>query len=377
MKTRIALLALSCALLLTACPGGGDGTSKPEPTPGVAFTVVDTIAGQAGVYGSVDGKGSEATFDVPLSLAATQVPGTTGDATLIYVGTSSGKIRYVQVDANGSTVKTALGTGQSGSVDGDPSTARVDSQYGFAVGYSSDASEAYAYWTETSCVVRKLTRAPGDANQRAVTVAGKANACGDADGSSANARFYSPKGIAVNPRTGEVYVGDDENSTIRRISGGTVSTLAGVAGKPGRVDGTGGAARFDSTNGLALDGAGNLYVTETYRVRKVTPSGVVTTLAGDYSGYKDGPGLEARFDGLHGIALDEYGNVYVADTGNHAIRKITPDGTVSTLVGVAGVRGDADGKLSVATFQEPYGLAYFNKRLYVSDRTSQTIRRIR
>jgi len=80
---------------------------------------------------------------------------------------------------------------------------------------------------------------------------------------------------------------------------------------------------------------------------------------------------------LHGIALDEYGNIYVADTKNYAIRKITPDGTVSTLVGVSGVRGDADGKLSVATFQEPYGLAYFNKRLYVSDDTSQTIRRIR
>ena len=103
------------------------------------------------------------------------------------------------------------------------------------------------------------------------------------------------------------------------------------------------------------------------------------TIAGKagQAGYKDGPALDARFAGLEGIALDEFGNVYVADAANHCIRRITPDGTVGTVAGLPTVTGAADGNLSAATFDTPSGLAYYNQQLFVSDSNSQTIRRIR
>ena len=141
----------------------------------------------------------------------------------------------------------------------------------------------------------------------------------------------------------------------------------------------GAAARFSAPRGLAMDRAENLYLTDNTTVRKITPSGVVTTLAGKPNtvGYTDGPALDARFGRLGGIATDENGTVYVADSGNHVVRRITASGVVSTVAGVQSVVGNADGTISAATFDTPTVLAYFNKQLFVSDSSSLTIRRIR
>ena len=312
MFKRISVLTCSSALLLTACPGGGSGT--PTPTPGVAFTTVDTIAGQVGVRGSVDGKGSQATFNYPVGLAATKAAGSTGGEVMLYIAGLNEKIRYAQVGYADNPVGTAIGKGESGSVDGDANTAKVRAPQGIAVGYDSEAYEAFAYWTEDdSCVVRKLTHYPLNGNRKAVTVAGKAYTCGSADGAAANARFNRPDGIVANTRTGEVWVADTGNYTIRRIRGDAVSTLTGAAGQSGSVDGAAGVARFSGPKGLAMDRAENLYVTDYGTVRKITPSGTVSTLAGKSGvfGDKDGPALEARFGRLAGIALDEFNNVYV------------------------------------------------------------------
>jgi len=346
----------------------------------VAFSAVDTLAGQYGVRGGTDGKGSDATFNYPVGLAVTGAAGATNGEALLYIAALNEAIRYEQVGYADNPVGTAIGNGNSGSVDGTPTTAQVRAPQGIAIGYDSDAYEAYAFWTEDdSCVVRKLTRYPLNGNRQAVTIAGKAYSCGTGDGPASSARFNRPEGILANRRTGEVFVVDSGNYTLRRIYGPTVTTVAGVSGQSGSSDGAGASARFRYPHSIAMDTQENLYVTDGYTVRLVTPAGVVTTFAGkgDESGYKDGPAADARFGNLQGIALDEFGNVYVADPDNHCIRRITVDGTVSTLTGVSTVAGAADGNLAAATFDTPTGLAYYNKQLFVADTDGQTIRRIR
>ncbi|MBT5582053.1 MAG: hypothetical protein HOJ56_17230, partial [Acidimicrobiaceae bacterium] len=128
---------------------------------------------------------------------------------------------------------------------------------------------------------------------------------------------------------------------------GEVTTLAGSAGSSGSDDGTGTEARFYNPTGVAVDGDGNLYVTERYShtIRKVTPAGEVTTFAGSAgsAGSDDGTGAAARFREPTGVAVDGDGNLYVADAGNNTIRKVTPAGEVTTLAGSAGSSGSING----------------------------------
>ncbi len=150
---------------------------------------------------------------------------------------------------------------------------------------------------------------------------------GSADGFGSDARFSHPASVAADS-AGNVYVADTANHTIRQISAaGVVSTLAGSAGLSGSADGTGSAARFNEPQGVAVDGAGNVYVADTgnHTIRMITPGGVVSTLAGlaGASGSANGTGSNARFYHPEGLAVDSGGNVYVADTWNHTIRKIT------------------------------------------------------
>ena len=173
---------------------------------------------------------------------------------------------------------------------------------------------------------------------------------------------------------GNLYVADTNNSTIRKVTpAGVVTTLAGLnEEEPGSVDGTGTAARFREPSGVAVDGDGNLYVSDTYNhtIRKVTPAGVVTTLAGSAgsSGSDDGTGTAAGFNYLRGLAFDGDGNLYVADAGNNPIRKVTPAGEVTTLAGTAGSSGSINGIGPAARFKYPTGVAVDGDgNLYVID----------
>src|SRR5207237_472071 len=143
--------------------------------------------------------------------------------------------------------------------------------------------------------------------------------------------------------------------------GRVVSALAGTAGLSGSTDGAGPAARFNFPIGLAVDSTGNVYVADSgnHFIRKITSAGVVSPFAGSPFGVgsTDGPALSAKFLLPSGVAVDTAGNVYVADTGNHTIRKISASGTVSTLAGVAGQAGFADGAGAAARFRSPFGLA--------------------
>jgi hypothetical protein len=216
---------------------------------------------------------------------------------------------------------------------------------------------------------------------RVSILAGQPGAPGSADGPATDARFQSPGGIAVDT-DGNVYVADTGNNTIRKIArGGAVSTLAGLAGKPGREDGNGSVARFMAPLGIAVDRAGNLYVAEfaSDLIRKITPEGEVSTLAGSAGnpGSTDGTGDNAHFRNPWSVAVDSTGDVYVADKSNFAIRQITPTGRVSTFAGFPGIPGSADGPGSYARFSDPHGVAVDSAgNICVADTGNNTIRKI-
>ena len=209
-------------------------------------------------------------------------------------------------------------------------------------------------------------------------LAGKRGTSGILDGSRGDARFSILRGITIDG-VGNLYVAD--SYTIRKITpAGEVSTLAGKAGDPGTVDGVGSEARFGVPSGVAVDDAGNVYVADMYTIRKVTPAGVVSTLAGTrrHAGSTDGTGATARFsDQAKGVAVDKDGNVFVADTFNHTIRKITSSGVVTTLAGTAGQIGAADGTRAGASFNRPRGIGVDKEgNVYVADTSNHTIRKI-
>ena len=194
----------------------------------------------------------------------------------------------------------------------------------------------------------------------------------------AQAGFSDPFGIAI-ADDGTIYVADaGESNRIRKITKeGILTTLAG--GNEGFADGNGTAASFNTPSALAIDSNGNLYVADTgnNRIRRVTPQGEVSTIAGDgTAGYVDGVAAQARFNGPIGVAVDANGNVFVADTYNDRVRKISPDGQVSTVAG-AGTPGYADGAGNSALFDTPCGvIAMTDGSLIVADTGNDRLRKI-
>ena len=297
--------------------------------------MVSTFAGLAGNRGGTDGTGTAARFNTPIGVAV-------DNAANVYVA-DYGNSTIRKITANG-TVSTLAGlAGSIGRADGAGSVARFNSPLGVAV----DSVGNVYVGDGRNFTIRKITP-----EATVSTLAGLAGSDGSADGTGSEARFNYPEGVAVD-RTGNIYVGDSGNSTIRKIgSSGVVSTLAGLAGGSGSDDGTGSAARFSGPTGVAVDSAGNVYVADENNstIRKITPTAVVSTLAGlaDYGGSTDGKGSVARFVSPSGVAVDSANNVYVADSYNNNIRKITPTGVVSTLAGLADREGSSDGTGSAA-----------------------------
>jgi gliding motility-associated-like protein len=197
-------------------------------------------------------------------------------------------------------------------------------------------------------------------------------------GGTAKTPFIDPFGVAID-KNGYAYVGDAATDQIYKVSPtGEVTLLAG-SGEFDSNDGTGAQASFYHPFGLAIDAAGNVYVADwgVDKIRKITPAGVVTTVAGGHgSGFTDGPVAQAQFNSIFNVAVDGAGNLYVADAGNNAIRKITPQGIVSTLAG-GGAVGFQDGKGAAALFHAPSGLVVDKQgNVFVADEENEVIRKI-
>lgn len=313
---------------------------------------VSTLAG--GEFGFADGTGANAQFGFPVGVAV--------DATgNVYVAERSNhKIRKITPEG----VTTTLAGSIKGFANGPGDVAQFDHPFGIAV----DASGNVYVAGQINDRIRKITP-----DGVVSTFAGGAR--GFADGTGGNAQFNSPSGVAIDA-SGNLYVADAQNHRIRKITpDGTVSTLAGST--QGYADGPGATAQFLIPIGVAVDGSGNVYVAERggHKIRKVTPEGVVSTLAGSVQGTDDGPGASALFNIPLGVSADAVGNVYVADWKNHRIRKIAPQGIVSTLAG-SGV-GFVDGPGSTAKFNEPIAVVVdASNVVYVADNRNHKIRKI-
>jgi hypothetical protein len=259
-----------------------------------------------------------------------------------------------------------------GSLDGTGSAARFNGASGVA---TDSAGNVYVADTANH-TIRKITPAGV-----VTTLAGTAGSSGSTDATGAAARFNSPRGVATDSAA-NVYVADTGNNTIRKITPtGVVTTLAGTAGSSGSTDTAGGSPLFNSPRGIASDGAGTLYVADSGNstIRKITPTGTVTTLAGTAgsAGSTDATGVAASFRSPTGVAIDSANNVYVADTNNHTIRKITAAGAVTTLAGTAGIASSADGIGAAARFNSPMAVATDNAlNVYVADTSNNTIRKV-
>ena len=262
--------------------------------------------------------------------------------------------------------------GDVGSTDGVGTDARFNLPTGVVVDKAGDIYVS-DYGNHT---IRKITP-QGEVS----TFAGTAGASGSEDGTGNNARFFNPECVTIDG-AGNLYVTDKGNNTIRKINpSAVVTTFAGSAGQSGSADGVGSAARFDTPIGITVDSVGNLYVADAFNdtIRRITPSGMVTTLAGlaGMQGSTNGTGSAARFFEASGVATDSGDNIYVSDYANHTIRKITPNGAVTTVAGFPGAPGSRDGALSAARFNYPVGLAVDAvDSVYIADYQNHTIRKL-
>jgi sugar lactone lactonase YvrE len=363
--------------------------------------VVTTLAG-TGARGNTNGPGTQATFFQPQGIASDP------EGTVHVADTFNHSVRRISGAGDVTTVAGDAGT--VGATDGLIASASFDAPSGLAIGphgdlYLADRQNHSVRRVTPAGVVSTIatggfdpSRTPGDLTYPYAVAADAAGnlyvadshnhvirkltamnarstfACtvgtaGTADGPAVSAGFQFPRGIATDG-AGNVYVADTFNHTIRKITpGGEVSTLAGTAGIAGYADGAGTAAGFTYPHGIAVDAAGNVYVADTYNhmVRKISPTGAVTTLAGGLRlpGDNNGPGAVARFNMPSGVAVDNSGNVYVADTENHTVRKIAMNGEVSTVVGVSGRAGFAAGPLP-GLLAFPFGLGLRGRSLYIT-----------
>ncbi len=333
---------------LTEIPEPAEPT--PVTTPPPASTAGMTMyAGQLGIKGYADGGALRAQFALPNNVAADQYGN-------VYVAdTGNDAIRKIAADG---TVSTLMGLVK---IHNNPThNKNHDDRFWAPFGIAVDASENVYVADTANNVIRKIS-----SQGVLTTLAGMVGQPGSADGTGSSARFRNPWSVAVDS-SGNVFVADMSNNTIRRIApDGSVHTFAGTAGSSGTSDGFGGGARFNNPFAVAVDATGNVYVSDTANnaIRKITVGRVVTTLAGQpgTAGKTDGNGSDARFWNPQGLTVDGAGNIYVADTGNNAIRKITPMGVVTTLPETTntvdkilrlnspgGVTVDADGNVYVA-----------------------------
>ena len=260
------------------------------------------------------------------------------------------------------------GTGFEGLDDNDTATSR----FSFPWGAARDTQRNIYVADRGNHVIRKI-----DTEGNVSTVAGTGQP-GYQDGPAVSAKFNDPVDVAVDA-SGNIFVSDFFNTCIRKITpAGEVSTYAGLAGAIGNANGTLSTARFFGPAGLTFDSGGNLFVADyfNHRIRKITPAGMVSTLAGSTAGCVNGTGGSAQFNAPVGLATDAADNIYVADGFNHSIRKVTAAGVVTRVAGTC-MAGFNDGPPLSAAFDTPLGVELDeNGDIIVSDSNNNRIRKI-
>ncbi|CAM3675983.1 hypothetical protein FSS13T_26640 [Flavobacterium saliperosum S13] len=320
--------------------------------------VVSTFAG-SGVMGSADALGIAAGFNYPTVVT------TDNFGNLIVVDRSNHKIRKISADG---AVTTLSGTGAIGTLDGPalsatfryPDGAVVDSQGNILISDQSNHK------------IRKL-----DTNGIVSTFAGSGVA-GFTDGTGATAKFYYPAGMAIDAND-NLYVADYSNHRIRKVTpGGLVTTYAGLA-IAGATDGNTSVAKFNGPTGVAVDASGNVFVADynNHKIRKISTLGEVSTVAGTgIAGAADGASVTATFNHPAIVAVDTNNNLFITDEGNHKIRKISSLNEVTTFAGT-GTSGANDAAASSATFNSPTGVCVDNAgTVYIADYGNHKIRKI-
>jgi sugar lactone lactonase YvrE len=362
---------------------GGDRVTVTASKPSAADTVVWSL--EAGSPGSLDRTSGDTVQYIP------PAAGSVISSVAVIVNASIGNVTKKTTIFLEGTQGLSLFAGNDfgpGAVNAAGKSARFQDPYGIA----RDA-RGNLYVTDGGTSIRKITP-----EGSVTTLAGTASASGSADGTGASARFSAITDIAIDA-AGNLYVTDSTSHTIRKITPtGIVTTLAGTPGVKGRTNGTGNAARFNRPSGITVDATGNLYVSDTdnMMIRKITSTGAVTTFAQDDSTTSNDSRLLA---GPRGIAIDSAGNLYVVDQASRvnfccsdpayyyssAVRKITPQGVVTTLAGphgtirqgAAGLFGSQDGSGTDARFLYPAGITVdASGNLYVTDSGNFTIRKI-
>ncbi|MEO7692687.1 MAG: IPT/TIG domain-containing protein [Chryseolinea sp.] len=371
---RLARLLVIVSLLSSGC-------SDDDSVPAAEFITVDPVAAPKGATLTLAGSGfgiDTAKVSVTINNKPAKLSSLSNSIIKVIVPDKAGSGKIV-VSVRGTSlsnqpaftyklsVSTVAGDGTFGTQDGSPAVANFTYPTSLII-----APDNKIYVTETQGPSIRVIAPDGYVS----TLTGKYT-YGYKDGPLAVAAFSSPFDLVMDQEK-NIYVTDFYNFSIRKIGvDGMVSTLAGSLAE-GSTDGTGAAAKFSNPAGLAIDKSGILYVADrgNHRIRKITPAGVVTTLAGSTIGFADGQGTAAKFNEPAGLTVDANGNVYVSDYKNNSIRKITPDGLVSTLAGT-GVQGYADGKGSESKFYNPLGMTLASDgTLYVADSRNSSIRAI-
>jgi len=380
------LMAATLALLLTACGGGGSSSSSSAtastglPANCVSPAATTPATGTDPRLVALAGPNSCGFSATSVTLRQPAAMAEDASGNLYIADTGNDTIREVSFTGVSSTL--AGSAGLSGSADGTGAVARFNAPAGIAVDSSGNL-----YVADTgNSTLRKLV-SNGSGGWVVSTIAGSAGQVGAVDGSNAlSARFDQPQGLSLDA-SGNLYIADTGNESVRELaSNGVVSTLAGSAGLPGSSEGTGAAARFKAPADLVYDAvSGTLYVADTGNdsIRQLTPSGNVwtsSTIAGvaGVTGSADGQGTAIRFSGPTGIAVDSLGNLYVSDTGNDTVRVLNISSSIwlsTTLAGVAGQRGNSD--TVPGNFSQPAGITEdATGTIYVLDRLNNSLRRV-
>ncbi len=323
---------------------------------------VTTIAGSALLSGNGNGNGASSRFNEPHGITSDK------KGSIFIADRLNNCIRKI---TPAGVVSTIAGTGAVGSNDGAGAVATFNEPWDIA---ADTLGNLYVADTK-SYKIRKI-----DANYYVSTIAGT-GVFGTTNGPGNVAKFGFPSGIAVTPDGSIIYVVDHNTHVIRKIEAGIVSNLAGTVYITGSNNGPGATASFNHPYGIELDHSGNLIIADEWNnlIRKITPTGATTTLAGTgLIGGVDGANMAASFNAPWDISVDSLGSVFVMDGYNFTVRKISITGQVTTYVGSLGVSGSANGSGVNATFNNAAGLTFnrADKCLYIADTKNHTIRKV-